>query len=174
MRPFPTRVCLFIATLLALCACGGPKDARFAPKELAVSGPVWPQETLPGKKTAGIYPIDAHEDSTTLCCWTAPQARVVVRKDRSARNLRVNFYIPNVPLFRSHAQTLTVLFPGYPERKTLAGLRPGFHGFDVNVPATLRNVHKPQLVMLDSAVQFVPLGANGPRYGILLVSIYFE
>jgi hypothetical protein len=174
MRPFQLRFVVIVLTLATLvCACGAPRDARFAPNELTVSGRVWPPDIVSSKGTTGVYAIDARTPATNLCCWIAPHARLAVRKRRPAKVLRINFYIPDTPLFRQHPQSVAVSLSGSRTRLTASGLRPGFHTISVKIPQAIQRSAVEQMITLDSAVK---MPANGKQawYGILLISIYFE
>lgn len=160
--------------MTALCGCSGPKDAKYAPKELALSGPVSPPDIVPGdRRNSGIFTLDAHADISQLCCWIAPHATLVVRKEHAATVLHLNFYIPDMPAFRRHLQAVTVSLAGSHARETFSGLHPGFRAVTMAVPRQLRHLTGRQLVTLDSAIE-MPTHVPSLAYGIVLISVYFE
>lgn len=167
-------VSVFAVAALFLVGCGTPRDARYAPKELKLSGSVLPREIIAdSKETSGIYPLSATDESGAMCCWMAIHARALVAHPSHSRKLIAYVYIPEVKPFQEHAQSLAISLPKVREYKSFAALGPGFHRLVVNTPR-LFAVSAPQIVTFDASVRFVPLGVKGPRYGVLLVSVYFE
>lgn len=174
MRPFSIRVSLFFATLALLSACG-PRDARYSPKGLHISGNVWPPEIVGAEKySSGLFPVDATQDSTVLCCWLAPQARFRVTKRGRAGYLQLTLYVPDTPEFRRHPQALTVGFPSYRARSGEKPLKLGFNTVKIPLPTEMRNASGAQDVSLSTRIAYRPLGDSGPTYGVLMTSIYFE
>lgn len=174
MRPFSFRFSCIFASLALLCACG-PRDARYSPKGLHIAGSVWPPEIVGADKhSSGVFPVNATQDSTVLCCWLAPQADFRVRKDRHARYLRVTLYVPDVATFRGHPQAIAITFPGFPARSGTRALKIGFNTLKIPIPPAMRNANGPREVALISRSSYRPLGQAGPTYGVLMTSIYFE
>lgn len=83
-------------------------------------------------------------------------------------------YIPEVDSFRKRPQTLTVAMPEIRQSKTFTTLGPGFHMVRLPLPKHLQTRIGPQTVALESKYEFLPLGTQGPRYGVLLLSAYFH
>jgi hypothetical protein len=165
--------------LLALASACGQRDAAFNPSHFTARGLLAPPEVAVPRGTRagnyrGLFLMDANGGSQ-VCCWIAPETTLRVKKDRAAQVLMVAVYVPDVPLFRAHAQTLKVVFPGNPA-EYVRGLAPGFHTARVRVPASLRRERGTLTVRLHAAVTYaVPgtPGAPGPRYAVILTSVYF-
>lgn len=165
--------------LLALASACGQRDAVFNPSHFVARGLLAPPEVdlPPGTRAGnyrGLFVMDANGGSQ-VCCWIAPEATLRVKKDRAAQVLVVAVYVPDLPLFRARAQTLKVVFPGNPA-EYVRGLTPGFHTARVRVPASLRRDLGTVTVRLRAAVTYtVPgtPGAPGPRYAVILTSVYF-
>lgn len=172
-RSIQTFALCAAAIALANCA-GGPKDIRYRPHELRLHGTIWPPNIVAAKPISGVFAVEVDGNSAGLCCWTAPHARFSVAKRSLARELVIGVYIPDVDSFRKHPQTLTVAAPEFRLSKTFNTLSPGFHMVRIPLPKSVQTRTGPQLVALYSKYEYVPSDTRGPRYGVLLLSAYFD
>lgn len=130
-----------------------------------------------GAAVGGIYPAEADDEKSLICCWAAPDVTAKVAKRQSARRLSVTVYVPDIAPFKERAQSVTVSFPGARFAKTIRNLTPGFHSLSVSVPPNLLRAAKYLPVHLRAELSFVPPGAtasNPRRYSYILTGIYYR
>lgn len=161
----------FLAIILSLASCG-PRDGAFNPSNFRATNVIAPRDVAVPSNAAsgdtdygGLYVGDP---SLLSCCWLAPHARLLVRKHAIARKLVVGFWVPRIPFFRAHRQTVKLRFDRTHARPvTLRMPNTELNAFRVAVPASLRNQTGLIPISLDSAVTFVPaLDSPPPHAGL--------
>lgn len=175
-----TPAVLTAVVLLLLAGCG-PRDDRYNPSKFRVKGIIAPPEVVIPSSVRrphefnGLYLESGNSKLTALCCWIGTQASVLVKKTAPSTALSLDVYVPKVPAFESHSQSVTVGFEGYKQQKVFAGLKIGFNKLEVPVPAALRKKKGAVRVALRCSVPYVvQMGQRHVRYGALLISIYFR
>jgi hypothetical protein len=164
-----------LAIVLALAACG-PRDTRFAPSNFQVHNVVVPRDLA-----APNDAVDGDVDYNGLyvggpklysCCWIAPHATLLVRKHRPARTLVAAFWVPDVPFFHTHPQTVKLSFDGTHSKPLLLHLyNIQYNNFRLAIPASLRNKTGLIPITLDSSVTFIP-GLDGKPSGSIVRKLF--
>ncbi len=122
----------------------------------------------------GLYLLPGESSSAEICCWIASVAILNVKKTHPAKYLRINTYIPDVKAFRTHTQTLRVKIAGMPA-DLVSRLTPGFHDSLLPLSRSVSLAKGPVQLRLSTTIQYVPASSPGaPRYGLLLLSAYFQ
>lgn len=173
MMPFIARlyVILIMATLVAGC---GVRDARYSPKTVSISTPVLPPDVV--GPSNGIFSLSPSADPAEMCCWIAPSALLHVKKTLArARVLTVGFYLPKTAQAGGPSERLRLTFVKSGFTVTIKAAGEGFHVKHVRLPAHVGGdgIGKSE-IRLTSSNAFYPGGKNGPRYSVMLTSIYFE
>lgn len=171
-----------LLALFVLSGCG-PRDFRYSPKHLSLTGFVVPAEIEPVSASngdaavGGIYPAEADDEKSLICCWAAPKVTAKVEKKRAATRLSVSLYLPDIAPFKDRPQSITVSFPGARFVKVIRNLTPGFHSLSVPVPSHLLHTAKYLPVDLRADLSFVPpesTAGNPRRYSYILTGIYYR
>jgi hypothetical protein len=146
------------AIVLAMTGCG-PRDRAFAPSNFAIHGLVLPAEViLPTDTTGGLLHnfdgLYVETAETSVCCWIAPQATLLVKKPGVAKTFVAGFYTPKYPIF-DRGQYLTIRFAG-DKRAFVKHIGSEQQSIRIPLPARLRAAPGPMRVHVDSRVVFVP------------------
>ena len=174
LEPLALSVIMAMVLIALTSACAGPRDRRFAPAEAQPTGNLWPPEIIPEpQKVTGIYPLDAREDPTVVCCWAGKHSLMQVPKSGLYQHLVLNIFVPDVPAFALNQERLLVGIPSAHFTRRITGLAPGFHRIQIPIPEKLYATEGPQTITLDSAISFHPSGDGRVAYAFLLLSIYF-
>ncbi len=155
-----------------LGGCSGPRDDAYDPTHFRIKERVLPAEIV--RSEFGVYAQKT--GGTDLCCWIATRARIVVKKAFPAKRLFLTVYVPDAPLFRASAQTLTVSFPGTAARRPAMKLGAGFQTISVPVPPALQFKTADQVVQIDAGKLYTTVKTSGgaSNYAVVLTSVYFR
>jgi hypothetical protein len=169
--PCIERLLSISAIIVMLVGCG-VRDARFAQSHFQVTKPVLPPDTVAPSK--GVFAMAASTDPADMCCWTAQDAEIDVRKFvPSAQWLTLGMMTPGADAFASREQSVRVIFVGRNFETVVHGVSGKLGVFRIALPARVGDdgtgIRK---IELRFASAYVPGGDE--RYGALLTSAYFE
>jgi len=152
----------------------GPRDGRYNPSNFQVRGALAPPDVVLPARGPGPIGLSVARGDSSLCCFIAPHATLLVRKTGPADDLRINVYVPDAAIFRRTPQTLRITFPGG-EVRTIGGLTPGQHTNGVPLPKSVRGLVGTVKIGLTSSIEYVPEGGgDAQHYALVLVSIFFQ
>ncbi|HTD34288.1 MAG TPA: hypothetical protein VK665_11540 [Candidatus Elarobacter sp.] len=136
------------AALAALLALGACAPAWRLPDGV-LADPAERGKLLVG----GIYASTDPNDPS--CCGMQRRAEFDVEKDGPASDLAIQFYLPDIPFFRRHAQSAGVALDGRPQG-TRCCFGPGMHTLLVRLPPALARSDGRVHVVLTMKYAFVP------------------
>jgi hypothetical protein len=183
LTPEKALFALSLAALLAsLSGCTWPKrfsDIDTPTRAHTQNGPVIPTGIRVAARDRhladidGMYPTPATDP---LCCWLAPDARVLAIKTSPAKRIVITLLEPPFAFFVTHGQTVTISLKGAQQK--FSGLQPGVHRLSIDLDTATSTFVGDLPVSLHFQNVFVPAheGVNAdPRsLGIVLIGITFR
>ncbi len=136
------------AALAALLALGACAPAWRLPDGI-VADPAERGKPLVG----GIYASTDPNDAS--CCAIRRRAEFDVEKDGPAQDLAIQFYLPDIPFFHRHAQSVGVALEGRPQPERCC-FGPGMHMLLIRLPPALARRSGRVHVVLTMKYAFVP------------------